>query len=174
MFQVTGDTKFADRTERTAYNALPAEMTPNMWSHQYLQQQNQIGAQTMSPNPFPADKYDYLPLQLCAESLLMSETLITLASHSDYSNVFGLEPNYPCCTGRCHTIVFSTLTVDPRSFRNEVNHPQGFSKFISNAFVVTGDKSSLLQVYIGPFDVKTTLSHGMLSVTPGHTSHPSA
>lgn len=67
--------------------------------------------------------YDYLRLQ-----------------HRSYSNVFGLEPNYPCCT---------------------VNHPQGFSKFISNAFVVTPDSKSLIHVYLGPFSVKTVLANGM-------------
>ncbi|KAG9086116.1 hypothetical protein FRC06_003268, partial [Ceratobasidium sp. 370] len=83
----------------------------DMWSHQYLQQQNQVSARDMSPNPFPAD--------------------------GSYSNVFGLEPNYPCCT---------------------VNHPQGFPKFIANAFVASGDGKSLTQVYFGPMTVKTTLS----------------
>ncbi|CAE6478193.1 unnamed protein product [Rhizoctonia solani] len=82
-----------------------------MWTHQYLQQQNQISARDMSPNPFPAD--------------------------GSYSNVFGLEPNYPCCT---------------------VNHPQGFPKFISHAVLASVDQKSLTQIYFGPLAVKTTLS----------------
>jgi len=81
-----------------------------MWSHQYLQQTNQIWAKTLDPNIFATD--------------------------GDYSNVFGLEPNYPCCT---------------------VNHPQGFPKFISNAFVTDASGSSLIQAYLGPFTVSTTL-----------------
>lgn len=47
--QVTGNTTYADRAEQIAYNALPATLTASMWSHQYLQQQNQIGAITMNP-----------------------------------------------------------------------------------------------------------------------------
>ncbi|TBU30569.1 hypothetical protein BD309DRAFT_951719 [Dichomitus squalens] len=113
LYQVIGDPKFADRVERITYNALPAELTGDMWSRQYLQQQNQIAAKNMTPNPFPED--------------------------GPYSNVFGLEPNYPCCT---------------------VNHPQGWPKFISNAFVATPDQTSLVHVYLGPYSVNTTLANG--------------
>ncbi|RPD76324.1 hypothetical protein L226DRAFT_533439 [Lentinus tigrinus ALCF2SS1-7] len=111
LYQVIGDLKYADRVERITYNALPATLTGNMWSRQYLQQQNQVAAKNMNPDPFPRD--------------------------GSYSNVFGLEPNYPCCT---------------------VNHPQGWPKFVSNAFVVTSDQSSLVHVYLGPYSVNTTLS----------------
>ncbi|KAI0766666.1 hypothetical protein BD413DRAFT_615077 [Trametes elegans] len=111
LYQVIGDPKFADRVERITYNALPATLTGDMWSRQYLQQQNQIAAKNMTPNPFPED--------------------------GPYSNVFGLEPNYPCCT---------------------VNHPQGWPKFISNAFVTISDQKSLVHVYLGPFGVNTTLA----------------
>jgi DUF1680 family protein len=111
LYQVFGDAKYAERAEKQAYNSLPATITGDMWAHQYLQQQNQISSRDMSPNPFPAD--------------------------GSYSNVFGLEPNYPCCT---------------------VNHPQGFPKFIANAFVMSPDKKSLTQIYMGPLNVKTTLS----------------
>ncbi|KAI0794110.1 hypothetical protein C8Q74DRAFT_1194135 [Fomes fomentarius] len=112
LYQVIGDPKFADRVERITYNALPATLTGDMWTRQYLQQQNQIAAKNMTPNPFPND--------------------------GPYSNVFGLEPNYPCCT---------------------VNHPQGWPKFISNAFVATADQKSLVHVYLGPYNVNTTLAH---------------
>ena len=37
-----GDGAFADRLERLAYNALPATFAPDMWSHQYVQQVNQV------------------------------------------------------------------------------------------------------------------------------------
>ncbi|KAL0573581.1 hypothetical protein V5O48_008377 [Marasmius crinis-equi] len=128
LYQVIGDPKFADRVERITYNALPATITGgesssssrsnvrliallDMWSRQYLQQQNQIASQNMNPNPFPND--------------------------GAYSNVFGLEPNYPCCT---------------------VNFPQGWPKFITNSFLTTPDSSSLVQVYLGPFSTTTTLA----------------
>ncbi|KAI0685304.1 hypothetical protein BC835DRAFT_1384885 [Cytidiella melzeri] len=126
LYQVIGDPKFADRVERITYNALPATLTGDMWSRQYLQQQNQIAAKNMTPNPFPLD--------------------------GPYSNVFGLEPNYPCCT---------------------VNHPQGWPKFISNAFVTTPDGASLVHVYLGPFQTSTTLANGKNKVTATvNTTYP--
>nr|GAT61416.1 predicted protein [Mycena chlorophos] len=113
LFQIIGDPKFPDRVERIAYNALPAELTGDMWNRQYLQQQNQIFAGNMTVNPFPLD--------------------------GPYSDVFGLQPNYPCCT---------------------VNHPQGWPKFITNAFLTSADKKSLLHVYLGPFATSVTLANG--------------
>ncbi|KAG6875753.1 hypothetical protein C0993_007550, partial [Termitomyces sp. T159_Od127] len=113
LYQVIGDPKFADRVERITYNALPATLTGSMWSRQYLQQQNQIAAKNMNPDPFPND--------------------------GSYSNVFGLEPNYPCCT---------------------VNHPQGWPKFITNAFLTTPDNLSLVHLYLGPFSTSVTLGSG--------------
>jgi hypothetical protein len=83
----------------------------DMWSHQYLQQMNQIWVQNMGNNPFATD--------------------------GGYSNVMGLQPNYPCCT---------------------VNHPQGFPKFISNAFVTAHAGAALVQVYLAPVSVRTTLA----------------
>jgi hypothetical protein len=55
IFQVTGDVAWLDRLERIAFNALPATLTADMWQRQYLQQQNQIAAKNMEPNPFPRD-----------------------------------------------------------------------------------------------------------------------
>ncbi|THH15834.1 hypothetical protein EW146_g4704 [Bondarzewia mesenterica] len=116
---------FSSKVERITYNALPATLTGDMWSRQYLQEQNQIAAQNMSPNPFPED--------------------------GPYSNVFGLEPNYPCCT---------------------VNHPQGWPKFITNSFVTTPDQKSLAQVYLGPFSTKATLADGNTVSASVETLYP--
>ncbi|KAF8892910.1 hypothetical protein BD779DRAFT_1765810 [Infundibulicybe gibba] len=91
--------------------AIPMRSCLDMWSRQYLQQQNQIASKNMNPNPFPND--------------------------GAYSNVFGLEPNYPCCT---------------------VNHPQGWPKFISNAFLTTPDSKSLVHLYLGPFSTSVVLA----------------
>ncbi|KAF7296050.1 hypothetical protein MKEN_01420100 [Mycena kentingensis (nom. inval.)] len=110
LYQVTGDVKYADRVERMAYNALPATLTGDMWGRQYLQQQNQVASKNMTPNPFPED--------------------------GPYSNVFGLEPNYPCCT---------------------VDFPQGWPKFMTNAFLLTADRKSLVHLYLGPFDTSVVL-----------------
>jgi DUF1680 family protein len=63
----------------------------------------------------------------------------------------GLEPNYPCCT---------------------VNHPQGWPKFITNSFVTTPDQASLVQVYLGPFTVSTTLASGNAVTANVSTIYP--
>ncbi|KIY46374.1 hypothetical protein FISHEDRAFT_75713 [Fistulina hepatica ATCC 64428] len=110
LYQVIGDLKFADRVERITYNALPATLTGDMWTRQYLQQQNQVAAKNMTPNPFAED--------------------------GPGANIFGLAPEYPCCT---------------------VAFPKGWPKFIANAFMVTPDHKSLVHVYLGPFKVATTL-----------------
>ncbi|KAG8721789.1 hypothetical protein FRC09_007378 [Ceratobasidium sp. 395] len=115
----------AERVERQAYNTLPATLTGDMWAHQYVQQQNQIAARNMTPNPFPSDGPD--------------------------SNVFGLEPNYPCCT---------------------VNHMQGFPKFVAAAFVTNPDRTTLFQVYRGPFQVQTTLANDSEIHARVNTTYP--
>ncbi|KAE9385764.1 hypothetical protein BT96DRAFT_1026488, partial [Gymnopus androsaceus JB14] len=125
LYQVIGDLKFADRVERMTYNALPATITADMWGRQYLQQQNQVASKNMTPNPFPED--------------------------GPYSNVFGLEPNYPCCT---------------------VNFPQGWPKFISNAFLTTADGKGLVQLYLGPFNVQTMLDGDNLVKVTVETLYP--
>jgi protein-tyrosine phosphatase len=43
-----------------------------------------------------------------------------------------------------------------------VNFPQGWPKFITNAFLLTADKKSLVQLYLGPFETKTILADGLL------------
>ncbi|KZV87063.1 hypothetical protein EXIGLDRAFT_724132 [Exidia glandulosa HHB12029] len=69
LYQVAGDPKYADRVRSFSSVAHSQPLTPrHMWTRQYLQQQNQIAAKNMTPNPFPND--------------------------GPYSNVFGLEPNY--------------------------------------------------------------------------------
>lgn len=124
LYQITADNKYVDRAERIAYNALPAELTGDMWHRQYNQQQNQIASKNMTPNPFYVD--------------------------GPYANVFGLEPYYPCCT---------------------VNHPQGFPKFVSHAFLKTPDESALVQVYHGPLTVSTTLNGNVVKIT-SDTTYP--
>ena len=42
LFATFGNPMFGDRLERVAFNALPAAISPDMWSHQYDQQVNQV------------------------------------------------------------------------------------------------------------------------------------
>ncbi|KAJ7630349.1 hypothetical protein FB45DRAFT_1003492 [Roridomyces roridus] len=125
LYQVIGDPKYPDQVERMAYNALPATLTGDMWGRQYLMEQNQIFAGNMGTDPFPTD--------------------------GPYSNVFGLEPNYPCCT---------------------VNHPQGWPKFVTNAFVTTPDMQSLVHLYLGPFSTSVTLAQGNAVTANVDTLYP--
>ena len=72
---ILGDPALGDRLERIAYNALPATLTPDLWAHQYDQQANQV---------------------LCSLSKRRWET------NGPESNLFGLEPNFGCCTANMH------------------------------------------------------------------------
>ncbi len=73
LFERTGDPKWANLLERVAFNALPAATTEDMWAHQYDQQANQIG---------------------CAHLPGKSPWM----TNGSESNMFGLEPEYGCCT----------------------------------------------------------------------------
>lgn len=73
LFSITGNVKWADRLEMLAYNALPATISTDMWTHQYDQMTNQIKCCDMG------DK-------------------IIFMTNGRYANMFGLEPNFGCCT----------------------------------------------------------------------------
>ena len=72
VFAVTGKAIWLDRLELLAYNSLPATISPDMWSHQYLQMINQVECSPMAKQPF--------------------------RTNGNCSHTFGLEPNYGCCT----------------------------------------------------------------------------
>ena len=76
LLSVFGDPAFGDRLERVAFNALPATFTPDMWAHQYDQQVNQVQC-TVNP--------DHM-----------------WTTNGPESNIYGLEPNYGCCTSNMH------------------------------------------------------------------------
>lgn len=76
LLSIQGHPAFGDRLERIAFNALPATFAPDMWSHQYDQQANQVQA-TINP--------DHL-----------------WTTNGPESNIFGLEPNFGCCTANMH------------------------------------------------------------------------
>jgi hypothetical protein len=73
---VLGDPALGDRLERVAFNALPATFTPDMWAHQYDQQNNQVQC-TVNP--------DHM-----------------WTTNGPESNFYGLEPNFGCCTSNMH------------------------------------------------------------------------
>jgi len=73
LFAATGDRKWAEKLEVIAYNALPATISEDMWTHQYLQMSNQMACIT-----FPG------------RSLFRT--------NNSEAHLFGLEPHYGCCT----------------------------------------------------------------------------
>ena len=76
LVAISGDVTLADRIERIAYNALPATFSPDMWTHQYVQQANQ------------------------AQCRIVEDRVYT-NNHAD-ANIFGLEPHFGCCTANFH------------------------------------------------------------------------
>jgi uncharacterized protein len=76
LVAATADVAAADRLERIAYNALPAAFKPDMWAHQYDQQANQA---------------------IC----VVTQDRIYTNNDAD-SNIFGLQPNFGCCTANMH------------------------------------------------------------------------
>lgn len=75
LFETTGDQKWLDRLEKLAFNALPATVSEDMWTHQYVQQVNQISCRIQDTSRPP---------------------IFTTNNHE--AHIFGLEPNFGCCT----------------------------------------------------------------------------
>jgi uncharacterized protein len=71
----TGDAGLADRLEKIAFNALPGAFSDDMWSHQYDQEPNQIEC---------------------------SQRMRPWSNNGPESNLFGLAPNFGCCTANFH------------------------------------------------------------------------
>ncbi len=71
LLALFGDPGFGDRLERVVFNALPATFSPDMWAHQYDQQANQVEC-SIGPRAWN--------------------------TNGPESNIYGLEPNFGCCT----------------------------------------------------------------------------
>jgi DUF1680 family protein len=72
---ILGDPQLADRLERVAYNAQPATMSGDMWSHQYDQQPNQV---------------------------LCNLEKRHWTSNGPEANLYGMDVNFGCCTANMH------------------------------------------------------------------------
>lgn len=73
LFAYTGDPKWVNRLETVAFNALPATISEDMWTHQYDQLSNQIACKKFPGKPL-------------------------FRTNGCESHLFGLEPNFGCCT----------------------------------------------------------------------------
>ncbi|MBE7499180.1 MAG: glycoside hydrolase family 127 protein [Verrucomicrobiales bacterium] len=117
LLALTGDPAYGDRLERVAFNALPATFAPDMWSHQYDQQVNQVQC-TINP--------DHM-----------------WSTNGPESNLFGLEPNYGCCTANLH---------------------QGWPKFVAHLGMRTPDDGLALVAY-APSTVRSIVRGQPVRVT---------
>jgi len=111
LYAIFGDNSLADRLESLTFNALPGTTTPDMWAHQYDQQSNQV---------------------------LVSVQKRSWSSNGDYSNIYGLMPNFGCCLANMH---------------------QGWPKFASSLWMATND-NGLVAVAYSPSTVKAQVDNG--------------
>jgi anti-anti-sigma factor len=108
-FAVTGDSRLGDRLEKLAFNALPATFKKDMTAHQYDQQANQV---------------------LCTKS---GEHVYV--NNGPDSNLFGLEPNFGCCTANFH---------------------QGWPKLVASLWMASAEGGLAKTIY-GPCEVATSV-----------------
>ena len=108
LLTILGDPLLADRLELIALNALPATFAADMWAHQYDQQANQVLA-------------------------AVSEDRVYTSNGAD-ANIYGLEPNFGCCTA---------------------NLSQGWPKLATHLWMGTPD-GGVAAVVLGPSEARLT------------------
>ncbi|HVJ07807.1 MAG TPA: beta-L-arabinofuranosidase domain-containing protein [Acidisarcina sp.] len=104
---ILGDAALGDRLEKIAFNALPGTFTDDMWAHQYNQEPNQVEC-SLHRKPWTTDGPE--------------------------SNLFGLEPNFGCCTANFH---------------------QGWPKFAASLWMASPDDGLVATAY-SPCEVHAT------------------
>jgi DUF1680 family protein len=113
---------YGDRLESLAYNLLPASCDPRMLAHQYHQQANQI-------------------------EVSVARRSWTYAG--DDANIFGLEPNFGCCTANLH---------------------QGWPKFVRSLWMIDDDATLRIVAY-APASIATTMANVPVNFTV-ETNYP--
>lgn len=125
LYHSLGDNVYADRCERAAFNALPVGVTGDHWARQYIALSNEPSADRLEgENPF---------WNVGGEGI-----------------IYGLDPNYPCCT---------------------VNMPQGFPKFLSASYVQVGEHG-IGHALLGPAGVHTRTKSGSTVDISCDTTYP--
>jgi hypothetical protein len=123
LYAIFGDNTIADRLELLTFNSLPGTTTPDLWAHQYDQQSNQI---------------------------LVTGQKRTWISNGDYSNIYGLMPNFACCL---------------------VNMHQGWPKFTESLWMATND-NGLVAVAYSPSTVNAKVGKGFEVTIKEITDYP--
>jgi hypothetical protein len=123
LYAVFGDNSLADRLELLTFNSLPGTFTPDMWAHQYDQQTNQV---------------------------LVNGAKRNWTSNGDYSNIYGLMPNFACCLANMH---------------------QGWPKFTTSLWMATND-NGLVAVAYSPSTVKAMVGKGQEILITEKTDYP--
>jgi hypothetical protein len=123
LYEIFGDNSLADRLELLTYNSLPGTTTPDMWAHQYDQQTNQV---------------------------LVTGAKRDWSTNGDYSNIYGLMPNFACCLANMH---------------------QGWPKFVECMWMATND-NGLIAVTYGPSKVKARVGKGDEVTVTEDTDYP--
>lgn len=107
LITIFGRVDFADKLEKIAFNALPATFTSDMWAHQYDQQVNQVICNVSEKN----------------------------WSNGPDANIFGLEPNFGCCTANMH---------------------QGWPKLVNHLFMQ--DNEGIAAIIYSPCEVVSSIN----------------
>lgn len=127
LLSILGDPAFGDRLERIVFNALPAAFSPDMWAHQYDQQVNQVECSVLAGRTWTTNGPD--------------------------ANIFGVEPNYGCCTA---------------------NFSQGWPKFAAHLWMQRAggtEGEGLAAVAYAPCVVRASL-HGVPVTVMVETEYP--
>jgi hypothetical protein len=123
LYEILGDNRLADRLELLTFNSLPGTTTPDMWAHQYDQQSNQV---------------------------LVSAAKRDWTTNGDYSNIYGLMPDFACCLANMH---------------------QGWPKFVESMWMATNDNGLALVTY-GPSVVKAKVANDKDVTVSEETDYP--
>ena len=119
---IMGTPELGDRLERIAYNCLPGTFTDDMWAHQYNQQSNQVQC-SLNHKPWTTDGPE--------------------------SNLYGLDPNFGCCTANFH---------------------QGWPKLTSSLWMAAADHGLAAAAY-APCEVHTLVRNTPVRITE-ETDYP--